>query len=42
MSYIVERVDDIFYVTDAHDRPVEDPVKLDCLRYSITTALAQP
>jgi hypothetical protein len=37
-----ERVEDIFYITDAQDRPVEDPLKLECLRYSITTALAQP
>ena len=37
-----ERVEDIFYITDAHDRPLEDPLKLECLRYSITTALAQP
>jgi [protein-PII] uridylyltransferase len=36
-----ERVEDIFYITDSHDRPVEDPVKIECLRYSITTALAQ-
>ena len=34
-----ERVEDIFYITDAHDRPVENPLKLECLRYSITTAL---
>ncbi len=36
-----ERVEDIFYITDAQDRPVDDPVKLDCLRRSITEALAQ-
>ena len=34
-----ERVEDIFYITDPHERPVEDPLKLECLRYSITTAL---
>ena len=28
-----ERVEDIFYITDSHDRPVEDPLKLECLRY---------
>ncbi len=36
-----ERVEDIFYITDAHDRPIGDPVKLECLRRSITDALAQ-
>jgi [protein-PII] uridylyltransferase len=37
-----ERVEDIFYITDSNDQPVQDLVKLECLRYSITIALAQP
>ncbi|MGI8425869.1 MAG: hypothetical protein ACR2M4_04580 [Actinomycetota bacterium] len=27
-----KRVEDIFYITDAHERPVEEPLKLECLR----------
>ncbi|MGH8628373.1 MAG: hypothetical protein ACREYC_24940 [Gammaproteobacteria bacterium] len=37
-----ERVEDIFYITDAHDRPVEDPVKLSACGVPSTTALARP
>ncbi|MGH8583101.1 MAG: [protein-PII] uridylyltransferase [Gammaproteobacteria bacterium] len=36
-----ERVEDIFYITDLENRPLVDPLKLECLRSSITSALAQ-
>jgi [protein-PII] uridylyltransferase len=35
-----ERVEDIFFLTGADNRPLEDPLKFECLRNSITTALA--
>ncbi len=35
-----ERVEDIFYLTGVDNLPLKDEVKLECLRHSITTALA--
>ncbi|MGQ0657680.1 MAG: [protein-PII] uridylyltransferase [Chromatiales bacterium] len=35
-----ERVEDIFFLTDMDNRPINDPVKFECLRRSITEALA--
>lgn len=35
-----ERVEDIFYITDQENRPIEDPVRFECLRNTITEALA--
>lgn len=35
-----ERVEDIFFLTDMDNRPISDPVKFECLRRSITEALA--
>ena len=35
-----ERVEDIFYLTDSNNEPIRDPLKFECLRNSITSALA--
>ncbi len=34
-----ERVEDIFYLTDSNNEPIRDPLKFECLRNSITSAL---
>jgi [protein-PII] uridylyltransferase len=36
-----ERVEDLFFLTDMENRPIRDDVKFECLRRSITEALAQ-
>jgi [protein-PII] uridylyltransferase len=36
-----ERVEDIFYITDGDNRPIADPLKFQCLRDSVTAALAE-
>ncbi len=36
-----ERVEDIFYITDGENRPLADPQSFECLRASITSALAE-
>jgi [protein-PII] uridylyltransferase len=35
-----ERAEDIFYITDKHDRPIHDPSQLKCLEQSITQYLS--
>ena len=34
-----ERVEDIFYLTDLENNPIDNPVKLECLEHTILTAL---
>ncbi len=36
-----ERVEDLFFLTDMEGKPIRDEVKFECLRRSITEALAQ-
>jgi [protein-PII] uridylyltransferase len=36
-----ERVEDLFFLTDMENSPIRDDVKFECLRRSITEALAQ-
>jgi [protein-PII] uridylyltransferase len=36
-----ERVEDLFFLTDMDNRPIREEVKFECLRRSITEALAQ-
>ncbi|MCC6715999.1 MAG: [protein-PII] uridylyltransferase [Gammaproteobacteria bacterium] len=36
-----ERVEDLFFLTDMEGKPIRDEVKVECLRRSITEALAQ-
>jgi [protein-PII] uridylyltransferase len=35
-----ERVEDIFFITDRHNRIIDDEIRLECLRRSITESLA--